>query len=232
MQKLLDKNQERELLIRAQSGDSSAESELVTAYLPLVRKIVYRYYSVGERDRSYRDDVTQEGLIGIVTAIRRFDIDRGILFSTYASWWVNGYIKDFRRRMLHPVRLPHNTTYSQKSPTLRPYVDNVCTPSVSLSHLHERYNDGQKDVYPDALSCGGGLRECEGGVMLDACKDRLRKVIGYLPAKDRDYLTKKYGVLGTPKTKVPDRHFILLKLRNITQNDPTLKSIYTDEVLA
>lgn len=81
------------LIQRAQSGDSDAEDELVRRNLPLVHAIMRRYGGHGVET----DDLRQLGMIGLLKAIRRFDLSYGVCFSTYAVPMIAGEIRRFLR---------------------------------------------------------------------------------------------------------------------------------------
>ncbi len=81
------------LIQRAQDGDRDAEETLVTQNLPLVHAIMRRYGGRGVDT----DDLRQLGLIGLLKAIRRFDLSYGVCFSTYAVPLIAGEIKRFLR---------------------------------------------------------------------------------------------------------------------------------------
>ena len=81
---------ENEMIIKAQSGDGEAESELLIKYSPLVRIIVRSYFVIGVDG----DDLIQAGMIGLMKAVRKFDVDNGSAsFKTYASACIHNSIK-------------------------------------------------------------------------------------------------------------------------------------------
>jgi RNA polymerase sigma-B factor len=84
-----------ELIGAYRAGDDSARDQLVEQYLPLVRNIASRYSGRGEP----LEDLIQVGSIGLVLAIERFDVDRGVKFTTYAVPTIVGEIqRHFRDR--------------------------------------------------------------------------------------------------------------------------------------
>jgi RNA polymerase sigma-B factor len=83
-------------------GDLEARDELITLYLPLVRSLARRYAYRGE----HIDDLVQVGCIGLIKAIDRFDIDRGVELTTYATPNIIGEIKRHFRDKGWAVRVP------------------------------------------------------------------------------------------------------------------------------
>lgn len=82
--RLLRRSEEAELITRAQRGDRRAQERLITANLRLIYRIARRY-----RCRSYsHEDLVQEGIVGLMQAIDRWDPERGCRLSTYAVHWI------------------------------------------------------------------------------------------------------------------------------------------------
>jgi RNA polymerase sigma-B factor len=98
-----DSLSERELLQRVHdSGDRTARDELITRYLPLVRSLARRFASRGQPV----DDLIQVGSIGLIKAIDRFDLGRGVELSTYATPTILGEIKRYFRDKGWAVKVP------------------------------------------------------------------------------------------------------------------------------
>jgi RNA polymerase sigma-B factor len=83
-------------------GDRDARQKLITMYLPLVRSLARRYAARGE----HFDDLVQVGAIGLIKAIDRFDLDRGVELTTYATPNIVGEIKRYFRDKGWSVRVP------------------------------------------------------------------------------------------------------------------------------
>jgi RNA polymerase sigma-32 factor len=91
--KLLTKEEEKELAIRVREhGDRDAAYKLVTANLRLVVKIAMEFQRVWMQNLL---DLIQEGNIGLMQAVRKFDPYKGVRFSYYASFWIKAYILKF-----------------------------------------------------------------------------------------------------------------------------------------
>ena len=105
-----DADRDREHILLAQlntfdSGDprhKAVRDELVTMHLPLVQHLARRFRDRGE----HHDDLVQVGTIGLIKAVDRFDIDRGVEFSTYATPTIVGEIKRHFRDRGWSIRVP------------------------------------------------------------------------------------------------------------------------------
>jgi RNA polymerase sigma-B factor len=94
---------DRQLLRRYhESGDLQARERLIEQYLPLVRSLARRYSYRGEQ----LEDLVQVGCIGLIKAIDRFDVDRGVELTTYATPNIIGEIKRHFRDKGWSVRVP------------------------------------------------------------------------------------------------------------------------------
>lgn len=99
---LLDPEEEKELAIQYQeTGDPEAAQRLVTANLRLVVKLAFQYH----RQWSNVLDLIQEGNVGLVEALSRYDPYRGIRFSSYAQYWIRAMILRFLMDNYRMVRL-------------------------------------------------------------------------------------------------------------------------------
>jgi RNA polymerase sigma-B factor len=94
---------ERELLLRVRERqDAAAREELITRYLPLVKSLARRFASRGQPV----EDLIQVGSIGLIKAIDRFDLERGVELSTYATPTILGEIKRYFRDKGWAVKVP------------------------------------------------------------------------------------------------------------------------------
>lgn len=87
----LPREEERELAVRIQEGDEGALNELVTANLKYVVTIAKRFAWSGIP----LYDLISEGNIGLITAAKKFNPDRGTKFITYAKWWITQAVKSY-----------------------------------------------------------------------------------------------------------------------------------------
>ncbi len=79
--------------------------DVVRDYAPLVASCSQPYL---RRHPEWRADIEQEGMLGLVLAARRFDSSRGLKFSTFAHWYIVGFIKHFIRDFVPVVRGPRS----------------------------------------------------------------------------------------------------------------------------
>ena len=97
--------EERALLVRIAAGDIEARNELICRNTRLVVSIAKRYRSRAAGGLSFLD-LCQEGNIGLMKAVDRFDLARKTRFSTYATWWIRQTIGRAVDDQSHTIRLP------------------------------------------------------------------------------------------------------------------------------
>ncbi|MFY0523484.1 RNA polymerase factor sigma-32 [Archangium gephyra] len=105
---LLTVQQEQTLARSFRSGDLSAGHRLVTSNLRFVMKVAYEYRSYGIK----MSDLIQEGNIGLMKAVQKFDPDKGIRLISYAVWWIRAYIQNYILKNWSLVKL--GTTQAQR----------------------------------------------------------------------------------------------------------------------
>lgn len=106
---LLSRDEEHDLAKSyVEDGDMEAAARLVTANLRLVVKIAYEYR------RAYKNmmDLIQEGNIGLMQAVKRYDPYRGVKLSSYAAWWIRAYMLRYMLNNYRMVKL--GTTQAQR----------------------------------------------------------------------------------------------------------------------
>ena len=105
----LSRVEEQELFRRLRLGDRAAATKLVTSHLRFVLHIAQRYNNHGHP----LADLIQEGTVGLLEAVKRFNPERDVQLSTYAMWWIRAAIQDYVVRSRSLVKI--GTTAAQKS---------------------------------------------------------------------------------------------------------------------
>jgi RNA polymerase sigma factor (sigma-70 family) len=93
---------ERQLVLAARSGDPEMRDRLVDAFMPLVGSVARIYRDSATVDRG---ELMQEGVVGLLRALDRFDPSRGTPFWAYASWWVRQAMQQVVSELSRPVVL-------------------------------------------------------------------------------------------------------------------------------
>jgi RNA polymerase sigma-32 factor len=144
---LLSADEERTLALRwRDTGDVSAAHALVTANLRFVVKISMEYRGYGVRLL----DLVQEGSVGLMHAVKRFDPDRGYRLLTYAVYWIRSYIHSFLMGTARMIKIGTSRAHRKLFFKLRSLKGKLAARGVT----------GQDEVY-DALAHQTGVARAE-----------------------------------------------------------------------
>ncbi|WP_319369896.1 sigma-70 family RNA polymerase sigma factor [uncultured Ilyobacter sp.] len=98
----IPREQEKEIVKKAQAGDEEARDMLVTSNLKLVAKIAMKYSKSGVN----YIDLIQDGTIGLIAAIDKYDLAKGHSFTSYSVWWIKREIINSIANRINAIKIP------------------------------------------------------------------------------------------------------------------------------
>ncbi len=218
--RLLKPAEEIELARRIERGDLEAKERMITSNLRLVVSIAKQYQSSGMPLL----DLVQDGMLGLIRAVEKFDHRKGFRFSTYATWWIRQSVERGRDGKSGAIRIPVNLLRRQRKlnraeaalaasldrdPT---DVELALAADMTVDEIHE-LRDIARVVTSLDKSIGDGADD---GVMGDLVDDEspgpdelvderlrreaIRRAIDALPDRERMIVRLRYGLVGGEPT--------------------------------
>ena len=215
---LLTYNEEYELALKAKNGDKKAREKLINANLRFVVSVAKKFRGQGMP----LEDLINEGNIGLMTAVDKFEPEKGYHFISYAVWWVRQAILKALAEQSRPVRLPLNRS-NELIQIVRAKNDLIHNKGISdptvdeiaaASGLDVTLVKNLLEVTRDMISFDSPIKGDEEGdsSYFDFVEDKsqspeddvvnhmmekdVRGLLSVLGDKERDIIEKRYGFNG------------------------------------
>jgi RNA polymerase sigma-32 factor len=228
--KLLSNEETEVLVLKYQNdGDQQAGNDLITANLRLVVKIA------GDFQKYWTNnflDLVQEGNIGLIKAIKKFEPDRGIKFSYYATFWIRAYILKFIMDNWRLVKL--GTTQAQRKLFYTLNKEKKILEAQGIKPesrlLAKRLNVREIDIVEMEQRFNGPDISIESPISADSTTEHKDMLVQNGPsveeiAAKREIIEKIKSILDNQKDTLCEREIVILEERLLQDDSRSLKNI-------